>query len=403
MLDAFLEGNRRSWGGDSELSRALAARDVPIGIRSKLVEATLEAIVGRRLFGPRIAGVAPAIEMNPSSSGRLWIKHKNLFVTFVHKTSGVEPAGTEVLQALEDALVDWGPKYLPLVLSYARSAMARGGFMRELEALQEPLLQAGWLYHALSASEEEKRGRIEGLFERFLSSYTNRIVTDVADFGEAAFPPPQERSPDVVVQIRELMGLPPTVQPWQIIHALNEFLALERTPGKVVSTGTIFRRDATSTDNTLWICVTAACDLVPREPRRETWEHELHPIRAITALRVRCASSVQKAMKDAEECRHLFFKIDSQPVAVEVVDRSNPLPKLEPFLLDNMGEIRDGRFSAQRLLKSPEGVVELSAMTMQVVGQLREIYANRLLQQAGQHLSRIGVDFVNLPTQAQQV
>ncbi|OJW08883.1 MAG: hypothetical protein BGO49_11075 [Planctomycetales bacterium 71-10] len=69
------------------------------------------------------------------------------------------------------------------------------------------------------------------------------------------------------------------------------------------------------------------------------------------------------------------------------------------FLLDGMGRITNSRFRATRLLRAEEDKLHANAFEFRVVGQLRGLYASRLLQQAGNHLSRIGPDFVRMPSQ----
>jgi hypothetical protein len=71
---------------------------------------------------------------------------------------------------------------------------------------------------------------------------------------------------------------------------------------------------------------------------------------------------------------------------------------MELFLLEDMGRIRvdDKVFRTSRLTKSADGAVRSDWESMRAIGQLRGLYANRLLQHAGAHLSRIGVDFINL-------
>ena len=62
-----------------------------------------------------------------------------------------------------------------------------------------------------------------------------------------------------------------------------------------------------------------------------------------------------------------------------------------------MGRIQEGAFRATRLSKSDNGALHAAMLTLKVTGQLRGLYASRILQLAGYHLSRIGVDFVDMP------
>ncbi len=84
---------------------------------------------------------------------------------------------------------------------------------------------------------------------------------------------------------------------------------------------------------------------------------------------------------------------------VELVSSKHPTPKLEMFLLEGMGKLDNGIFKATRLSCADGGTLHSAVVNFRVIGQLRGLYASRLLQQAGNHLSRIGPDFVRMPTQ----
>ena len=184
---------------------------------------------------------------------------------------------------------------------------------------------------------------------------------------------------------------------WQILHRLNEFLATE-PPGDFVITGSLFAaQPEPPPEGDVWVCMTPACDLVPREPRSGTWEHTLHPLRHILAMRGVLKKGGASVLKEAEHGQYVYLMIAGKPYAVSVIDQSIPNPKLEHFLLDDMGRIKEGSISAYRLEKSSAGIPTITQSAFTVIGQLRQLYANRLLQRCGQHLSRIGVDFVNLP------
>jgi hypothetical protein len=81
---------------------------------------------------------------------------------------------------------------------------------------------------------------------------------------------------------------------------------------------------------------------------------------------------------------------------------------LEWFVVEKMGEITNEEFEALEFVRSKprseeEDEFAHRPVKMRVLGQVRALYASRIQQYAGQHLSRIGVDFVSLPEQPKQL
>ena len=71
--------------------------------------------------------------------------------------------------------------------------------------------------------------------------------------------------------------------------------------------------------------------------------------------------------------------------------------RIEVLLLANEGAVIDSRFSGFSISQL-KGVPSVQSVDFEVVGVLRADYANKLLADSGHQRSRIGVDFVNLPT-----
>lgn len=66
----------------------------------------------------------------------------------------------------------------------------------------------------------------------------------------------------------------------------------------------------------------------------------------------------------------------------------------------DLAEVKEDRIRVKLVEANTEGDPEFTPKTLRVVGQLREPYAARLLQAVGQHGSRIGIDFENLPSKS---
>lgn len=400
VVDAYLRGGD-SWASDRELLKGLEGRPIEEQVHRRMLEAAIESFLLRTYKAdPIVSEPPPQIQMSGAGASKLWIQTGNLFVAFLSKSDENSLQGEVVFQALGEALEDWNPPYLPMVLSYARCLVARGGLQAEAATLSDPLLQAGWLYHAVSGADDERADRLRALFERLLSRHSEVLLGNIAEFGRSCFPQTTATAP------AKKLGWAKSEVPdcgandeWHVLHRLNEFLATQPT-SSYVDTGTIFVSGIQWPEpKEACICVTPACDMVPRIPHEDTWEHRLHPIRPMLALHGTVIESGPKPLKEAEHFKYIFVTLEGRRRAIRLVDSKHPTPKLEMFLLDGMGRIANGLFSATRLSRTEGDRLHTDAVEFRVVGQLRGLYASRLLQQAGNHLSRIGPDFVRMPTQ----
>jgi len=182
-----------------------------------------------------------------------------------------------------------------------------------------------------------------------------------------------------------------------VVANLNQFLCSEPFEGKYVQTGTIFR-GADGTTNSYWVCVTPACDMVPRKPTSGRWEDDLHPLRPMSAISA-SAANVSTALKNATRANYIFFVDNDKIRAAEVLPALINQPLNEVMLVDDQA-ITDpsGNFFVYLIRKEEERPSFGTKIQMRAVAQLRNQYASRLLQATGNHLSRIGVDFENFTT-----
>ena len=184
---------------------------------------------------------------------------------------------------------------------------------------------------------------------------------------------------------------------WHIFHRLNEFLATEPA-GSFVQTGTVFELETRVGDKrAVWICVTPACDLVPRKPSEGAWEHSLDPIRPMIAIRGQLIGSGGAVLKQATRFHHVYLTLDGDRIAVKVVDPTDPNAKLELFLLDDMGRNPGRRIQGDQAIERRRWHPSSRDDHAKGDRPIRGLYASRILQLAGSHLSRIGVDFVDMP------
>lgn len=465
LIDSHISGNTRACRTDTALLEELKTLSVPDKLKAGVAEAYYESLLLELLAGnpaPRTQGL---IQLGGGANDTPpWVYVNNLFVVCVQKTDDNLNDGTLVFKALEDALCDWKPDFMLSAVAYARAEFARGGFQLERSSIGDQRLKSGWLFHAWSGSPEEQPNRLRALFERLISSYSKRVLSQMIGFGTVHVPKcdkPENGSETLNAAIKEFCGDQRDLENG-VIHALNEFLVIDERPG-FVETGTIFSRSSDGDEPTeVYVCVTPACDLVPREPRRkDTWEYKLHPARAVVAIRAEMTNASREQLLKAEDNRYVFLNVVGKPKAVILVGEKPPVPTLEWLFLEDMGRITNDRLFAMEVGRAvapdpiqasvpvpvsvpiadvvpavavPVGAVPVVTIKaapadqaasllvpshappaaspapahpplmfvpteMRVLGQMRALYASRILQSAGQHLARIGVDFVNFPEQ----
>jgi Response receiver domain len=392
-IDAFFRNDRDVFQGDQTLRQQLEQADVPRHLQAKLIEAGLEDYLRRELDAEPLLESRP-IDMSGRGASQGWVRQDNVFVVFVNKT---DQSGSAVFDALETALGDWKPSALHLTAAYARESISRGGFRLDASALADADLRAGLLYYAL---EQESVHGFRHWYERLIQSVAEQAIEDVEMFGTTLIDPGamREGNEGNMQRALELARNSGDRKPSEdkIIEALNDFLCSEPYRHKYVRTGTILCNTAAQGEPQYWICVTPACDMVPRAPPTGVWAHDLHPLKPMMVLRTKNAK-MNTALMDPAHGRYVFFKHDKRRVAVEVIDGSTKQPMSEMMIVEGQAVTDADQCFYAYLVRQVGGAPSFGErIKMRAVAQLRTQYASRLLQDTGHHASRIGVDFVGL-------
>ena len=152
----------------------------------------------------------------------------------------------------------------------------------------------------------------------------------------------------------------------------------------------------------IWLCLSAACDMVPAQLpkwRKESFGQRL-PFIAVK-LHPR-----RKMPKDIQSNRYLFLRIqdDVEVFSFNASASEDSKPHWELFFAENAGKFSSNgfAFSIWRTERSVELVEdsgnESSELIMRsyqatVVSELRYEYALNLIQKLGVSLTRVGLDF----------
>ncbi|MDQ8049497.1 response regulator receiver domain [Luteibacter sp.] len=322
-----------------------------------------------------------------------WVQAGNLFVAVVQKTEKPEA----LVGKLVDALSDWNPRPLRVLMMHARATLEKAGSFAETAALGSSRKQAGLLLHLLlSGSEGEKERRLIELYSRLSSDLARSMDGTITQFGKRLFA--RNEDVDPITQARDATRLDGKHKDGAIYHALNEYLCLESSTDEHVTTGVIFSC-ALGNETAYWLCAAPACDMVPGRCSKGM-DEDIAPLRPVAVARLKALDNegtVFRALQSATNGRHIFFSLREEMIALEVADSETRQMELDTLFLEEQGKVVDGAFNGFVLERKDGAMPTFSARQFRVEARLRPEYANRLLAQAGQQRGRIGVDFWNAP------
>jgi hypothetical protein len=372
LLDRYLLGDVRG-------VRTVLAPRIPKDLR-KYVGEVSEYLCETTLIAHEAPTPKTGRAIEFGQGGPVWLVCQNLFVAFVSKNQ----KSSAVFAALEAALSDWDPTPLHLSLAYARDVISRKGFEVERSLSGKPALEVGLTYFALT--EGSRRGT-RVLFEKVWEAFGYEVVAELAEFGNALIN--GDDGDDSLGQAKRLCRSNDIKQE-EIFQRLNVFLCSQDHHGLFLRTGTIL---GNPDENEVWICVTPLCDLDPRPPKLNSWNHKLAPFREVKLRRAEIVSATERVLNNVTDLEYVFWEFEQKLMCARVAD-----VRMETVLVEADGRILDRSVKMRRVRLASDGAtLELQEHSMQVLGQLRDQNASMLLQHSGTHSSRIGVDFVKSP------
>jgi hypothetical protein len=389
---AFLSGGN-DWKGS--LRAATERAGIPLPEDAKCI-----ALIERRLrrdSGAEPVQVIQRIERIGHEDNR-WLQCGNLFLVVAGKPSDQEPGeeAAAFLRKLEEAVRQWAPPWLACLVAASRRHVEFGSF-RDDALLPEEFLQEGLLGYIGGSSDESERSRRATEIATHILSRRSHSASEL--LGER-------------LHGKALSTERPALGESALLH-LNAFLCSEPFSHHHLRVGSIFAYSGTMPQ--YWACVTPACDMSPREPNADTnpWAAELDPSRPFLALRLKmllAEREIRKALKGAEQGRHLFFwdrtRNTERPLVAACFNETtaDPNPQVEQMIAADRARISEGgRLSLHRCIQQASETGDarpaLEPIVCHPIAQLRAPYAERVVHIVGGHLSRIGVNFVKFRAQ----
>jgi len=330
-------------------------------------------------------------------AGNPWMVFENVFVVVANKRA---TPPSEVIPVLETAIVEWNPGIVRTLVAEIQNTMSRRGYAFGESLSSDLQTQIGWLWHATSsgggtnASDAVKillNRMLLGLRKNLLSdeglsAFTTKCLADIPVHG------------DVDKQIEEVKGWcgqasQEKISPNGVLHALNAYQSSEPFVGEFITTGTVmFSHD--STGKRWWACVEPACSTVPSQAPEDSQFIQCQLLELFKET-----DDADKIVSNASKSKHLFVEFDGQREYLSVVNKyDQPVVRTAYVPKNQQIELKGQQYKVTLLFPDlKDAKPKLIDRPMQIVAQLHEPYANRLLHLSGHHLSRIGLDFVDRP------
>lgn len=449
----------------------LAGLGVPAVHCSKIVEYLVAKELANR--AGELAGEPSGHAVGEYAHGKRWLQVGNAFVVIMRKVNGTDTVSetAAIMTALKDALLDWQPNVVQVLISEIQNALELEGLAGSDTLLRKPDMQAALTYNLLKeigavdlSQNINIRIPIMSLVDKVVDSIRRRLSTHeellvqfekavVGDLKSTGWTIDRWPKDGKLVSGATELARTPDVKNAAIIFRLNHFLSTEKFRRAHLTTGTVFYHRA---KDEYFVAASPACDLVAGQGKSlQLWATAITPTVPMIAIRLHPADNVAKALNIASHADHIFLEIGDEPKAFKVVNGAGHQPSYEMIFVRDEGRIRteEGKivFDGSRLVlgvvepmgaasesnpepaeqqpKKPESTVAdsqtsapedgalnaaqalesiqqadatkvspiLENATFEIIEQLRGVNATHLLQLIGQHLSRVGLDFINAP------
>ncbi|MBB3953415.1 response regulator receiver domain [Novosphingobium sediminicola] len=414
MLQNFVQGGLKKIKNYKDLINDLVKQTgIPAKSGSELLTILIHRAAIKRHGALADGSCARVIEGSPGGNSR-YINVGSLFVCLVSKPVGDEQAEQTIFDHLDRALVTWNPSVLQLLVSELQNELEHHSYAFDHSRMPSNKLKAGWMYHMLRmhcGADGGKEAVLEALNLRLIETIEESIrgqmsvpTSNLSRFGQCVtqlavtpFGDLETKSEiDLVRDAVAAAGLDfNESMPCEVLHALNEYLSADPFRGGHVTVGSIL---CDASKDHWWLCVSPACDMVPRKHSDEfSWQFSVHPFRPMTLLKLE-KGRPSSVLAEAEQGAAIFVTVGEDHIFLRATEAKTRQPRPITCLLEKNGftghDVWQKYGFAFHELKPNEDELRSVRTEVFAVSQLRPHYAARFQHLAGGHQSRIGVDYV---------
>lgn len=317
-----------------------------------------------------------------------------VFITVVKKEAneGAELLYDKLCSAL--AKQDATPMYL--LMAKMRYELDEKGLAQASDIINNRYAQAGWLFNLLDKSDNDPTQHEKAIdlhWEQLSTSSKGELV----DFSKRLISSLTTATPnkrDIVKNFfRECIGDKDLA-----LGSLNAYSCSRSVSNYHLTTGTILETE----NDELWVCLSPACDLVPKQ-RQKDWKDRigLNHI-AFKAIKLhKDDSQLSTANSKANDNDFVFLNIDGKLSFYKFSDGN---PQWETFYANELGvfnlegavkEISVNCLRIEEIDEDKVPVLEVVELKMKVIAELRYEYALNFLQKFGSNQTRVGLDFAD--------
>lgn len=303
----------------------------------------------------------------------------------------------ELMPALKEALKAWNPRPPRLMLTKLRAEMNERGIEVQDDALGNPDVGAIWYHRLLDTDEQNLDAIVTSTVRNHAEQLLDKLLPQVSDFAKRMRSVDTERDALDVVKERFGVDLADTAVLTGAKMGHNAFVGSKPFKSPHLEIGHILR-----VDGFYWLCLTPACDMVPKVHRGKPSDR-IEGVKRFTALKLR-ERKPHEALPEANRGGQIFANItfeggEEKRMAFSAAAKPGASPAWMMMYVQN-----DGYLPPEDLPKCSLSYVSApgDGLTIPVVrtvdatvcGMLRYEYALEVQSRFIASQSRIGLDFV---------
>ncbi|GAB1621413.1 response regulator receiver domain [Agarivorans albus] len=325
-----------------------------------------------------------------------FISTGRVFISVIKK--GSESPETELIEPLKAALIEAKSSPMHLLMAKIRADIDEKGLEQANKIVAQKETQAGWLNNLLKEGSLHTHDEIIRAHWEQLARATH---LELRDFSQRLAGAITELVGGDVKKAEKLFFDRKFDTDATLAH-LNAFNCSQQEFGQHLTTGTVL-----GFDEDLWVCLSPACDLVPRE--RKSWIERIgSDFLAFKAVKLLPVNKLSKANQDANSNNFIYLVLDGEPKVFCLAQKPSDNPIWDLFYASNQGVFSQDGTLRVFCLRQPEQVgeenngdmgkalLETRELLARPVSELRYEYALNLLQKFGSNQSRVGLGFTDL-------
>lgn len=337
-----------------------------------------------------------------------WISGERLFVTLLSKQCTPAEFETKIVEAIVSSC----PAPHRLLLTKMRSSIDQRGLQAEVGILRDIHVQTAWLDDFLNPTPADETSVISSTVTRHWEAIGDKLRIELEAFGGKLRAQYKDTPTKDVMSKCGIYDA--DVSSEETLLRYNSYIStkpLDRghlTTGHVISfeVGKNPNAQPKSTEQTTtaevpitppeiehWICLSPACDMVPRQMSKAAngiAPNELLPFTAVRLHKIDAAIAVKRATENL----FIFLNMDNHVKAFSIHEKGDPkkAPEWEQMIGHRLC-IFDAHSKTLPVttITKLDGVVATKEVLASVIAQLRSEYALNLLQKLGGQLSRPGL------------